>query len=400
MKPYLSSLATLYKGPANSEEYNTLFTTIYKDLYKLYEFTEENDVTIKNNMDILIVENFNLQGKIEELEQKVSDISKSLADSDGFKYLSKSFVNFRNVSFAQTDIETIQEKDKAFIDILNNVAMNPIGSSYSRTRSTDLNGDVFVNEMIEVSVLEGTAVDNQVLIEPEISPYDMFSNDTSVFWYKEALTVENEIFFTVRIQLFTNATSNNYINNINISPFPDKSMQITSVTYVDLNGAEHVIPTFPAEPIDNFTRTRFAFDKVEAKEIIIYGKQSNYYKENDEKKFVYGFQNIDISYNDYSTKTSSLITEFDISKYGDAFFFDSISYPVITEGPGSVKNIEDYIDNKLYVSYNGGATITEQDFNSTITPLDCNKAYILTTINNINETSPLIKNISIGFVTK
>jgi hypothetical protein len=398
MKPYLSSLATLYRGPANSQEYNNLFSTIYSDLSRLYSLTEGNADEIKTNMDILVIENFALQGKIEELEQKVSDVSMSLADKNGFKYLSKTFTDLKNISFSEIDIEDILEKDRAFIDVINNVVMNPIGSSYSRTRATDLNGETFVNEMLEVEVLEGTEEINQQIIEPEMSVFNMFSSNPSVFWYRGVATTENEIFFTVKIKLFTSATSNNYINNINITPFPDHSMEITSVTYIDLNGAEHIIPTFPANAITSFTRTRFAFDKVEASEIVIYGKQSNYHKEGENKKFMYGFQNIDISYNEYSTKTSNFITEFDISKYGKVF--DSISYPVLTESSGSIKNIDEYVENKLYIVYNNGESVSEQDFNSTIVQLDCSKIYILTTINNNNETSPMIKNLSIGFATK
>ena len=398
MKPLLSSLATPYRGPANSEEYNTLFNTVHADLSKLYNISSENAKDIMENMDVLIMENFILQNKIAELQQRVSDVAMSLSDKDGFKYLSKSFVNMHDLSYAIEGTEEIEEKSRLYLDTLHGVILNPIGSSYSRTRATDLNGDSFVNEAVSIEIYEGDTEETKYLVEPDMSPFRLFSSDPSVFWYREKFSSADEIFFTLKIKLFTAATSNNYVNNITLTPFPDLSMLITNITYTDLNGGEHPLPTFPINGIEGFTRTRFAFDKIEAKEITLYGKQSNYFKESNEKKFIYGFKNVDVSYNEYATKQSSIITKFTLDKYNKKF--DSISYPTIALGPGSVTNIEDAIEHKLYIVHTNGTTIAEQDFNTTIVQLDCSNAYIVTTVSNVNETSPLLKNLSISFATK
>jgi hypothetical protein len=151
--------------------------------------------------------------------------------------------------------------------------------------------------------------------------------------------------------------------------------------------------------IQAFQRTRFTFNKIEPTKVIIEGKQPNFYQEgSSDRLFQYGFQNIDISFDEYQTSQAKIITKFDISKYNKKFKL--ISVPTAREAMGSLKNINNYIEHRLYYLTNGDTTISEYDFNADLPVLDCDKIYISTTIKAVNGVSPLISNIAVGFETR
>src|SRR4051812_49384699 len=78
MQPISKNNPNLHKGPSSSAEFNRMQNEVHYDLTSLFGVANQHGIEIKDNMDILIRENFFMQNKINELQTAIEKIKTNL----------------------------------------------------------------------------------------------------------------------------------------------------------------------------------------------------------------------------------------------------------------------------------------------------------------------------------
>lgn len=400
-----------HRGPESSKEFNEKFDNIHKDLAYLYDGLSNNEDSIVSNMDINMREKQFMQSRIGELELKIQELMREREEEaleDNRKYLFKSFYDLDGI------INNNSEKESSIDSVYGMISPKIIeeNSKFSYITST---GEVFLPSGLEVNMKETddiSTLDESTgnLIYRDINAVDtnkiVDRNQTS-YWLRTVKYPINEsvreVFGECHIKLPTRQLNNIYANTLYINPFPEGSMTISDIFYKGLGEQWDRLPNFPTKlvngekipiPIKNAKKIIFNFPRIEITEIRVFYSQPYWIENNTFKEFSYGFQDIDLSYRNYSEKESEFVSVIDIARYNK--YFKYLLYPEHVPAICSEPDLDDLVSHHLYYDEN---LTTEFEFGEDIlAPI--NKVYIKTILKKQGNRIPVIKNLELKYGEK
>lgn len=400
-----------HNGPSSSKEFNKKFTNIHLDLAYLADSLNTTEEDIVKNMNVNMREKQFLQARISELELKIkeflTDKENTLNANQKFN-IYQSFYNLENISNNNLDKE-------ALIDSLYGIVSPKIIEENSKFSYKTEDGIIFLPNGLEVNIKETDNISEKDEATNSLIYRDVNSLETSSivdkentsYWmrtvkYKEDQSV-TEVFGEVHIKLPVSTLNNVYANTLYINPFPEGSMTIKDIFYKGLGEQWDRLPNYPTKEISgivtpvelkNSKKMLFNFPRTEIVEIRIFYSQPYWIENQREREFTYGFQDIDLSYRNYSEKECEFVTTIDISNQEK--FFNKISSPQNIAAICSESEINDLIRHQLYYDEN---LISEFEFGDTIlAPI--NKAYIKTILKKEGGRIPVLKNLEFEYEEK
>lgn len=404
MQPITKKEEVALRGGTSSEFINKMQNNITYDINKLYQIATEHGVNIPKSQDALLRENYFLQKKLIELETRVSALENPL------NILEKLFTNSDNVSYQldPTNDKYVIENPLS-VDIQHRVTELPISSNTSKVHLLDSKNKVFIPKSLDVDVYE-----NNTLLQTNNDVKNMFNKSDKDIWMHttETANTVTSMDYRIDVKLPQNIINHQKVNTIALHPAPSFSFSITNIEYKDASGNYHTIETFPRDsdmnlkPLTSTSDVKFVFPDIETTEVRIHINQPNYFDEST-RKFVVGFQEIDISYTRYANVTDgSALLQFDLT---DGTSFDTISNINPLWGEGGVKPSpttleEDLVNFGIKYIYNGtvkSARISEDRTSWTIDDLAITTIYLETTLKPKGSgLSPLLSGVEFEYTTK
>lgn len=400
-----------HKGPSSSEEFNKKFKNIHSDLASLVDGLNSNQLQIETNMNINMREKQFLQARISELELKISEYIKDKENNLNSNQKNNIFQSFYDIQ----NISSHNKEKESYIDITYGTVSPKIIEENSKFSYKTENGTIFLPNGLEVNLKESDNISpideaSNTLIYRDINSTEtnkIVDKENTSYWMRTIKYPEDksvtEVFGEVHIKLPVNTLNNVYANTLYINPFPEGSMTIRDIFYKGLGEQWGRLPNFPTkevkgeilpEEIRNSKKLIFNFPRLEIVEIRVFYSQPYWIENQREREFTYGFQDIDLSYRNYSEKESEFVTTIDITNKEK--YFDKILYPNTIPAICSEDYIEDLISHHLYYDEN---LISEFEFGETIlAPI--NKAYIKTIIKKEGNRIPILKNMEFEYEEK
>lgn len=409
MQPISQSNPNVHKGPSSSVEFNRIQNSMHYDINALFDVANKHDQEIKQNMDVLIRENFFLQNKINDLSQKLEKIKVDMmykAQGLSKQQMIKSMYTVDDVVNSGTS--------QANLDTLYGVLTLPSASRTSKVSYQAEDRSVIVPNSLGLSLLESTdtqPLDTESGMRQYYSVNDRnltkaFDKNNNTFWVRTASFPDesnvSEVFGHLTITLPLNILNNVYVNTLTLHPYPEYSMTIADIWYKGYDGTRHRLLNYPTTK-DNMNqdvpvaikgsgKLFFSFPKTEITEIQIFFSQPYWFSNEGNRDFTYGFQDIGVEYRDYSSTTAELVTEFSLEGTGKRFY--NIDRPVVVPAIGTEQEINDLVEHKLYYSK---ALTSEFDFgNEILAPIQ--KVYVKTIIQGSGDIVPVIKDIALDYV--
>lgn len=410
MQPISSRNLNLYRGPAGSAEFNSIRNDLHHDLYTLFRIANEHEDKIKENMDVLIRENFFLQNRLAMLEKELEQAKINLRFKEQGEKREKDIQTF----YTKDNIIPIQgDVHRVYLDSTYGIATIDVADHVSKVSYKGDDGKVIVPPSLEVTLYESndtrefeesTGLRQYYIVENE----DMtaaFDQDKNTFWVR-TVTFPNEksvteVYGILHIKLPVDILTDVNANTITINPYPEYSMDILDIQYKGYGEQWLRLPNYPVKqnelgkempvPFKEAGKLIFTFPKREITEVQIHFRQPYWFKSNQGRDFVYGFQNINIEHRVYISNEAQFITEFSLE--GTTKSFDMIRTPVVVPAPGSEQNIDDLVMHKLY--YDRDLT-NEGSFGSRIMS-DVKKVYVKTSIYRHGDIVPVIKEIHLDY---
>jgi hypothetical protein len=387
MYPTAKLNPNITQGPKNSQEFNKLCKDIKYDICTLFQETNSLNSEVAYNMDTLALENFFLQAKIADLETRLSAINNS-------SELKTKIISFKNRENINTDHGLFP---KAYINSTDGVVMTP---HKVISKNLILNQDnVFVTPAdLEFSIfesLDNTSLSDAITDDKKMKAFD--GDNTSIWWHCssfDATSTVEKLYIVLKIKIPLQYLNNALINALTLRAFPDNCMNITVAQYTSPNSTV-------LKDLENFTTItnvdnvilHFPPEEIETLYLVL--EQPYYFISDNKKYFFYGMKDIMISYLDFSTEYSYLVTEFEIK--GN---FKSINTPMVSIKPGCPTDVNGLLNHKLFFRLGDiNTTSSAYNFNENIGP-DFKKAYILTQINLGAGYSPVLDSISINYSVK
>lgn len=412
MQPITQNNPNLYKGPSSSAEFNKLRNDMHYDVSTLFELANQNDDTIKSNMDVLVRENFFMQNKIIELESRVEKIKQDLlyrADGYSKQRLIKSFHS----------LEGITEGDSGKSPHINTVygyLTVPPADAVSKLSYQTEDGQVVIPESLDVQVFESTnieATDTNTGMPTyyELDDQDLykaFDRSRNSFWVHSSSFPEtsgvSEVYGILHIKLPLDTMNNIFANTLVLNPFPEYSMTIRDIQFKGQGEQWHRLPNFPVEkdqegqavpvPIENAGKLTFSFPKAEMTEVQILLTQPYWFASEGQREFTYGFQEIELEHRVSGGGEAEVISEFSLE--GTTKRFSTIEEPVAIPLVGSLGAIEELVEHRLY--YNKDLTNEFGFGNEIMAPIQ--KVYVRTTIREGAEGVPMVRKLQLDYTYK
>lgn len=409
MQPITNLNPNLHRGPSNSQEFNQIQNSIHYDLTQLFDVANLHDQTIRDNMDILIRENFFLQSKIQELETKLEEIIVDYTykgNNLNKQQAIKSMYTLENITLGSAS---------ATIDTLYGIATIADIDRTSKIIYRSDDGTVTIPSSFSVSVLESnntrpinnvgvrdyyTITDSNVIRSFDTSNNSIWAH-TSSFPQESNIS---EVYGIIDIKLPLDMLNNLFTNVLTIHPYPEYSMTIADILYKGYGNTWYRLPNFPksidsfghesAVPIMNASKLMFSFPKIEITEIQIFFTQPYWFLNNGMRDFVYGFQEIGVEYRSYNSSIAQFTTAFDISDTNKRFY--TIEKPITVANMGSDQSIDDLVNYQLY--YDSALSNEFQFGNQILAPMQ--KVYVKTTLTNRGDVIPVVKNIKLNYIYK
>lgn len=410
MRPVTLRNPNLYKGPANSAEFNELRNDIQKDLTNLYEITNKHEEEIKENMDIILREQFFMQNRIEKLQRKVLELEaeQQAKETGEASKMLRSFYHMEGLRDGDNN-------KQVSIDVTRGIVSPLTTQMQSKLSYVNDKGEYIIPKSLEVTLAESN--DTQPLDEGGNLIYYAIDQtgiekgidgDRNTFWVNTSQFSKNsgvtEVYGLMHIKIPTDILNNVYANTILINPYPEYSMTISDIQYKGIGEQWNRIPTYPTEknasgetvpvPIEECSKLILSFPRIEMTELKILFKQPYWFEHDNSRFFIYGFQDIKLEYREYSSQESEFITSYSLSGTGRRFA--SVQEPVYSAPVGCPDDISECISHKMYYDSN----LTEEfPFGHQISaPIQT--IYIKTTLVKVGETIPLLKQMELYYTHK
>jgi hypothetical protein len=409
MQPITQNNPNLYKGPSSSAEFNKLRNDIHYDLTQLFNVANQHDESIRENMDVLVRENFFMQNRILELENLVAKINQDLLyKSEGLKKqrLVKSFFSINGLSDGDAN-------KQAYINTMYGFLSIPPSDMVSKISQKTDDGQVIMPTSLSVNVFESTntqPIDSSTGMRTyytidDSNVYRAFDTDRNSFWVHTSSFAEDsgvsEVFGNIHIQLPLDVINNTYSNTLMINPFPEYSLRIRDIQVKGYGEQWYRLPNYPTEKdangndvpiqIEDAGKLFFSFPRSEITEIQILFSQPYWFSNEGQREFVYGFQEIGLDYSVVNNTQAEVITEFSLE--GTTKRFSTIQKPTAIPLVGTYQEIDDLVDFKLY--YNRDLTNEFNFGNEIMAPIQ--KVYVKTIIAGDGDNVPIVRQINLDF---
>lgn len=413
MQPISSRNLNLYKGPSGSKEFNSIRNDLHHDLYTLFNIANSHEDKIKENMDVLIRENFFLQNRLSMLEQELEQAKINL------RFKEQGLRREKDIqSFYTTDNIILIEGDthRTNIDTSYGIATIDVADHVSKVSYKGEDGKVIVPHTLEATLYESN--DSREFLDStglrdfyEVEDVDMtavFDQDKNTFWTR-TVTFPNEksvteVYGILHVKLPIDRLNDIHTNTVTINPYPEYSMDILDIQYKGYGDQWFRLPNYPIEQdeagedvpvaIKEAGKLIFTFPKREVTEMQIHFKQPYWFKSNAGRDFVYGFQNINVENRVYNSDEAQFITEFKLeSGTENTKSFEMIRLPVVTPSVGSEGKVDDLVVHKLFFDR---SLTNEGTFGSHIGG-EYDKVYVKTTLVRMGDIVPVIKDIQLDY---
>jgi hypothetical protein len=411
MQPISQNNPNLHKAPSTSAEFNRIQNNLHYDLTQLFNIANRHNVQIKENMDVLIRENFFLQNKINELSTALDKIKTDLL----YKQNGEEKQQLIKSMYSRNGIVTGRPSE-ANVDTLYGIATIPDADRVSKTSFKADDQSIMIPSSLSISLMESNNVqpldaDTGTREYYNVAdPYllNAFDKNNNTFWVHTSSFPDesnvSEVYGCMVISLPLDIVNNIYANTLTLHPYPEYSMTIADIWYKGYDGTRYRLPNYPTTkdnqnndvpvPIKDAGKLFFSFPKTEIAEIQIYFSQPYWFANEGKRDFVYGFQDIGVEYRSFNASQAELVTEFSIEGTTKRFF--SIDTPTIVPAVGAEQVIDDLVEHKLY--YSSDLT-SEFDFgNEIMAPIQ--KVYVKTILKANGDVLPVIKDIKLDYVFK
>ncbi|BCT30480.1 hypothetical protein [Bacillus velezensis] len=406
MRPITLQNPNLNKGPSSSEEFNSLRNDIQTDITSLFNIVNEHDTSIAENMDHILRENYFLQNRLLKLQQWVKELQNDYqANSvDKESILTRSFYHASNIAPSSTK--------PVNVDTLHGIVSPVIVRSHDKIAYQNELGEHLLPSNLEIDVYESTDVEPVDPTTQERNYYAVsstditkaFDGDKNTFWVRNAEMNETkcvtEVYGLIHVKIPQDISNNVYTNTITLHPSPEYSMSILDIQYKNQNGEWRRIETYPTifennvevpAEIAEAGKVFFSFPKRQITELQIKIKQPYWFKHNDKRVFMYGFQDIVVEYREYSQDEAEFTTKFSLE--GTNRRFVNIGAPKVTT-PVGCPTFNDYtVKHELY--FDEG--LTERfDFSTDIFQT-IQAVYIKTILVAAGDQIPIIREIELPY---
>jgi len=410
LRPITLRNPNLYKGPSTSEEFNSLRNDIHTDLTTLFEVTNTHEVKIKENMDVLMREQFFMQNRIEKLQRRVLELeAESKAKETGEE--SRMLRSFYHVE----GMKDADPKKPVAIDTVRGL-VSPVPTKHqSKLSYLNDKGEYILPHSLEVKVVESNDVqpldaskqrvyyniDSQGIEKAVDGNRNTFWVRTSTFPATSGIT---EVYGIMHIKLPMDILNNVYANTININPYPEYSMTITDIQYKGQGEQWNRIDTYPVQkvsggsvtptPIEECGKMVFSFPKREITELKIMFTQPYWFEHESNRVFVYGFQDIEVEYREFTSEEAEFVSSYSIE--GTSRRFSSIQEPILGLPVGCPQNIDGCVEHHLY--YDPDLTEAFPFGHDISAPIQV--VYIKTILRKVGETVPFLKQMELRYTHK
>lgn len=409
MQPISKNNPNLHKGPSSSAEFNRLQNDIHYDLTNLFDVANRHDLEIKENMDVLIRENFFMQNKINELETALDKIRTNLLYKEqGLQrqQLIQSFYSVENIVPGTND-------NTGYVDTLYGVGTLKDSDRVVKTSYRSDDNQVIIPSSLEFTLMESnntreinatTGMRDYYLVSDK-NVVKGFDRNNNTFWIHTSSFPEesnvSEVYGLLHIKLPLNILNNIFTNVLTLHPYPEYSLGIADILYKGYGETWYRLPNYPTEkdaanndrpvPIKNTSKLMFAFPKTEITEIQILFTQPYWFSNEGKRDFVYGFQDIGIEYRTYNTAVAEIVTKFSIEGTNKRFY--TIEKPTVVAALGTEKDIESLVEHQLYYS---DTLTSEFEFgNEILAPIQ--NVYVKTTLRSDGDIIPVVKDIKLDY---
>lgn len=397
----------LYRGPASSKEFNERNKLLRDDIAQTYHLLNENEYNIQKNMDIVLRENFFMSYEIKNLRAEIAKLKSMMEDEQDYispelsrQIHTQNFYTTENLSNNSEDRKTTILREYG-------VVMPKSTDTISRFGYTTDSGEVFVPNSLEVHLKEGndTRLDDygdvimeDVLIE---DPTPLVDRNKNTFWTRTVAypthQAVHEVFAELHIIIPTEGFQNIYSNTLKLSPYPEGSIRLHDIMYKGYNNQWHRLETYPTinnEPqtIDNIHKIIFQFPETEMIELKINFSQPYWFENENLSEFTYGFQDINLEYNNYTEKSCEFTTT--ISLEGQNTRFRRITEPIPVPAKGTSQDLTEMVEFELYYDQDMATSFT---FGSEILA-DVDTVYVKTILKKEAGNIPVLEEIHIPYL--
>lgn len=412
MQPISKNNPNLHKGPTSSADFNRLQNDMHYDLTSLFDVANKHNIQIKDNMDILIRENFFMQNKIHELETAMERIKTNLL----YKEQGQERQQLINSFYSMENVMTTDNSNAGYVDTLYGIGTMKDSDRVIKTSIRTDDGRVMIPSDLGMVVYESnntrpintvTGMRDYYLVTDD-NVYKSFDRSNNNFWVHTSTFPEEskvtEVYGILHIKLPLKMLNNIFANVLTLHPYPEYSLTIADIQYKGYGDTWYRLPNYPTykdaqdeerpTPIKNSSKLMFSFPKTEVTEIQIFYTQPYWFSNEGKRDFIYGFQEIGIEHRVFNTNVAEFVTEFSIEGTNKRFY--TIEKPIAIPALGTEQDIEEMVEHKLYYSK---ALTSEFEFgNEILAPIQ--KVYVKTTLRSDGDVIPVVQDIKLDYTYK
>ena len=306
--PTFSPIEPQWRGNTSSEDLNSNFEEILYDLNVIYAEASslvvdlnELESRIRHDATALSARLYAVSGLITAYDSLASTV----------KMFHEDFFLTKNIAYPND----LQEENRCVVNADFGVVTLPVNNSFSKVYTLGMSdGKVTVSPDLEVEV---TAIDEDGIVSlEELNPLRAFDGEESTVWERKARFNRDYVKSSARcmMEVTLPSMSNPYVNKLSITPYPEGMLDLQVITYDTLISQDNVLPSFPADGLNNIKSTLFSFDNIEPYKLKFYFRQRNDLLEDGYKTFTYGAKEIAIEKVEYKT-SGKIAVKFTLPSY-------------------------------------------------------------------------------------
>lgn len=407
MKPITLQNPNLNKGPSSSTEFNKLRNDVQTDITSLFNVANNHEDEIANSMDHILRENFFLQNRLQKLEGRIVELEREYQNSnlDGQSIFSRSFFHASNVMASNPN-------SPVSVDTLHGIVSPVVVRSHDKIAYKNDFGQSILPSNLDITVYESTDVDpidetTQQRVFQKVDTKNIraaFDGDKNSFWISKAAFNENkcvtEVYGLIHVKIPQEISNNVYTNTLILHPSPEYSMSLLDIQYKNQNNEWRRLETYPTKtegtsqvPVEvgEMGKMIFSFPKSQMTEIKIMVKQPYWFKHDNKRVFMYGFQDIVAEYREYSQDQAEFVTKFSLEGTGRRF--TSIGNPNVTVPVGCPTFNDNTVKHELY--FDEGLTEKFEFSNDIFQTVQT--VYIKTILKTFGTEAPILREIELPY---
>jgi hypothetical protein len=361
-------------------------------------------------MDVLIRENFFLQNRIAMIEKELEQAKLNLRFKEQGQHRERDIQTF----YVKENVILMESPEVATdIDTTYGVSTINVSEYSSKVSQLSESGAAMIPRTLEVGLKESN--DTQPFNESTglreyfelegVNLSAVFDQNKNTFWTRTVSYPRDkgvtEIYGIMEIKLPLEYLTDVFSNTLTINPYPEYSMDILDITYKGYGDQWYRLPNFPTEedgdgnvlPVSfkEASKLIFTFPHREITEVQIHFRQPYWFKNGDNRDFVYGFQDINIENRVYNNETAEFVSVYSLE--GTTKSFEMIRPPLAIPAIGSEQNLDGLITHQLYYDRN---LTNEATFGNRIMA-DIKKVYVKTTMRRAGDNIPVLKELHLDY---